>query len=242
MNSRSPHAVMDLPSRRHKGEKIARLAGIMSPGGTVRVLEVGAGSGGISDWFATHPSQRFDVDAVDVVDSRRVSGSYRFTLVEGTALPFDDEFFDVVISNHVIEHVGDPIEQRAHLAEIRRVLKTTGTGYLAVPNRWMLVEPHFRLPFLSWLPASFRSPYVRMARKGQEYDCLPLTKPDADDMLRGSGLDARQHCGDAIRLTYELERPDSWIYRHVIRFVPDWAWRRAESICPTLIYTFKKAA
>src|SRR3546814_9833619 len=67
-------------------------------------------------------------------------------------LPFADDSFDVVLSNHVIEHVGEQPEQLAHLSELRRVLTPGGIGYLAVPNRWMLVEPHYRLAFLSWWP------------------------------------------------------------------------------------------
>ena len=35
-----------------------------------------------------------------------------------------------------------------HLREIRRVLRRDGLAYLAVPNRWALVEPHYRLALL----------------------------------------------------------------------------------------------
>ena len=61
-------------------------------------------------------------------------------VTQGVELPFDDARFDVVISNHVIEHVGDEAAQHAHLREIRRVMKADGSAYLAVPNRWMLTE------------------------------------------------------------------------------------------------------
>jgi SAM-dependent methyltransferase len=47
-----------------------------------------------------------------------------------TALPFPDADFDVVIANHVLEHVAD--DARA-LAEIRRVLRPGGWAMLAVP-------------------------------------------------------------------------------------------------------------
>jgi hypothetical protein len=54
--------------------------------------------------------------------------------------------------------VGDLVDQRHHLSEVRRVMNPTGIGYIAVPNRWMLVEPHYRLAFLSWLPLAWRTP------------------------------------------------------------------------------------
>ena len=68
----------------------------------------------------------------------------------------DDGSFDVVVSNHVVEHVGDREAQRTHLAELRRVLAADGLGYLATPTRWALVEPHFTVPLLSWPPRPLR--------------------------------------------------------------------------------------
>jgi ubiquinone/menaquinone biosynthesis C-methylase UbiE len=53
-------------------------------------------------------------------------------LITGTHLPFADDSFDVVLSNHVIEHVED---QGEHLKELRRVLREDGICYLATPNK-----------------------------------------------------------------------------------------------------------
>ena len=142
---RQPHAVLDLGSRTAKALKIERLLDLQARSQPLRLLEIGTGSGGIAHYFATHPSLRCEVDAVDVVDNRLTTGDYRFQQVEGVALPFADGRFDVVISNHVIEHVGDASAQAQHLREIRRVMHPDGVGYLAVPNRWMLTEPHYRV-------------------------------------------------------------------------------------------------
>ncbi|MDE2148835.1 MAG: class I SAM-dependent methyltransferase [Gammaproteobacteria bacterium] len=103
-----------------------------------RILEVGTGGGGIAHYFGTHPTLRCDVTAVDVHDIREIEEGYRFVKVEGVDLPFDDQSFDLVITNHVIEHVGDYDDQLRHLGEIHRVMKVGGSGYLAVPNCWML--------------------------------------------------------------------------------------------------------
>src|SRR3546814_5478078 len=70
---------------------------------------------------------------------------YAFQVVDGTTLPYSNDTFDIVVSNHVIEHVGNADAQRHHLDEIRRVLAPDGVVYFAAPNRWRLVEPHFRL-------------------------------------------------------------------------------------------------
>lgn len=60
------------------------------------------------------------------------------------------------------------------LSELARVLRPSGIGYLAVPSRWMLVEPHYRLPFLSWMPQRAADAYVRLTGRGEYYDCRPF--------------------------------------------------------------------
>src|SRR3546814_2998804 len=85
-NDRLPHAVQDLPSRRQKGLKIERLLDLSSRGGHIRMLEVGTGTGGVAHYFATHPELDCSVDAVDVVDGRRITEGYSFHLVHGTQL------------------------------------------------------------------------------------------------------------------------------------------------------------
>lgn len=235
--ARRAHAVLDLPSRSHKARKIEQLLDLSDGTGTLRLLEVGTGSGGIAHYFAKHPSGRYEVDAVDVVDNRQIDAGYRYHLVEGIALPFADGAFDVVLSNHVIEHVGDRVAQLAHLAELRRVLKPGGIGYLAVPNRWMLVEPHYRLAFLSWLPRRWRSAYLRLAGKGDFYDCEPLRLPELEAMFTASGLHAENACVPALRATIAIERPGSAFDRALAR-IPDGFIACFRRLIPTLIYRF----
>ena len=46
------------------------------------------------------------------------------------ALPFQDEFFDYILCNHVLEHIPD---DRKAMRELYRVLKTGGSAILQVP-------------------------------------------------------------------------------------------------------------
>ncbi|HXS74090.1 MAG TPA: class I SAM-dependent methyltransferase [Rhodanobacteraceae bacterium] len=232
---RQPHAVLDLPSRRLKGLKIERLLDLPASSQPIRLLEVGTGSGGIAHFFGTHPDLRYEVDAVDVHDNRLVTEGYRFQLVRDTRLPFPDQSFDVVLTNHVIEHVGDAAVQLSHLKEMRRVLRPGGIGYLAVPNRWMLVEPHFKLIFLSWLPHAWRTPYLRMMGRGAHYDCEPLQLKQLEKLLKSAGFRYRNLCVEAMRATFDIERPHSASTR-ILRRVPDGALRPLRRIIPTLIY------
>lgn len=234
---RQPHAVLDLPTRRFKGLKIERLLDLASRPQPIRLLEVGTGSGGIAHYFGTHPTLPCDVDAVDVHDSRLITEGFRYHQVHDTELPFADDSFDVVLTNHVIEHVGDECAQRAHLAELHRVLRPHGVGYLAVPNRWMLVEPHYRLAFLSWWPHAWRTPYLRAMHKGEVYDCEPLQRRQLERLMGQAGFNYRNLCVDAMRLTFEIERPGSMGAR-LLRKTPDLALKPLLGIIPTLIYRF----
>src|SRR5204863_3454637 len=140
-----------------------------------RILDIGTGAGVIADALAAAAGSQGHVDSVDVVDVRVVRDTYAYHRIHATALPFEAAAFDVIVSNHVIEHVGSQERQQETLAEIARTLRVGGVGYVAFPNRFGLVEPHFRLPLLGSLPMSVQDRYVRVARGAPEYDCRLLT-------------------------------------------------------------------
>lgn len=236
---RQPHAVLDLPSRNWKAMKIERLLDLAQRSQPMRMLEIGTGAGGIAHYFGMHPTLRCDVIGVDVCDNRLIRDGYVYRQVQGVDLPFDDTSFDVVISNHVIEHVGDANAQHRHLTEIRRVMKPNGVGYLAVPNRWMLTEPHFQLKFLSWWPHALRTPYLRLMRKGTFYDCEPLQMHQLERMLDAAGFRYRNQCIDAWRATFEIERPHSNSAR-LLRAMPNAVLAPLKRIIPTLIYRIER--
>ena len=68
---------------------------------------------------------------------------------DGCRLPFPDKSFDVVFSNSVIEHLGDPRKHEQYAREIARV----GVRYFVqTPNRWFPIEPHLLTPLVHFLP------------------------------------------------------------------------------------------
>lgn len=235
-NTRQAHADRDLAQRQLKARKIERLLDLENPATAMRLLEVGTGAGGIARYFATRPHGRFEVDAVDTIDNRQTSEGYRFQIVRDVHLPFADGSFDVVISNHVIEHVGDRNAQLMHLREIRRVLREGGVGYLAVPNRWQVTEPHYGVRFLSWLPRPMRSPYLRWRGKGTFYDCEPLTSWAAQRLITDSGFSCKSLTGAAIAVLLEVEHPERVRLRRWIDHIPRPVIALLNPFVPTLIY------
>lgn len=234
---RQPHAVTNLTTRILKAKKIEILLGMknLPYNAPLRILEIGCGSGGIAHYFATHQKLLCEVTGVDVHDSRQVEDGYTFLKVDGVKLPFADNSFDIVITNHVIEHVGEATEQLIHLQEIDRVLSTGGLCYLAVPNRWMLTEPHYNLKFLSWLPRSLRSRYLHWAGKGDFYDCEPPSLKELERMLAETSFNFDNISVLATRITFELEKPYS-LANKVLKKLPDTVLNPFKPIIPTLIY------
>lgn len=93
-----------------------------------------------------------------------VRDGHAFQRALGVELPFADTSFDVVLTNHVIEHVGYARAKNQHLTEIRCVIKPEGNGYLVVPCRSMLTGSRYQIRFLGWRLHAWPRPYVRLLR------------------------------------------------------------------------------
>lgn len=80
-----------------------------------------------------------------------------FTWVQGDACAmtmFQDQQFDIVFSNSVIEHVGDMARQQMFAQEVQRVAKKY---WVQTPYKHFPIEPHFVFPFYQYLPHQTRN-------------------------------------------------------------------------------------
>ena len=59
-------------------------------------------------------------------------------------IPFEDNFFDMVVSNQVFEHVQD---YNHSFKEIKRVLKPGGVSLHYFPSKYRIIESHVKVPF-----------------------------------------------------------------------------------------------
>jgi SAM-dependent methyltransferase len=124
-----------------------------------------------------------DIDVPGVAHAASVFGDKAtFMCADGSALPFEDGSVDLVVFNHIYEHV---VDADAVMDEIRRVLRPDGAAYFAFGNKLAIMEPHYRLPFLSWLPRKAADRYVSAFGKADDYYEQFRTRRGLLDMCRG---------------------------------------------------------
>jgi SAM-dependent methyltransferase len=54
--------------------------------------------------------------------------------------------------------------------EIYRVLKQDGICYLSAGNKYNIIEGHYKLPFLSWLPQILANLYLIITGRNKIYE------------------------------------------------------------------------
>ncbi len=89
----------------------------------------------------------------------------RFFAFDGGTLPFDDNTFDVVFSQQVLEHVP-PDTLDTYYAEEYRVLKPGGVVLHQVPHRLVPYDSHTRTWFVHYLPYGLWQWALRRLGKG----------------------------------------------------------------------------
>jgi SAM-dependent methyltransferase len=225
------HVDSDAQVRTRKAQKISSILQRRAPVGSGgSALDVGCGAG-----FVAHYLQRlgWSVVALDIADQRTTSG-FDFVVGRAEALPFPSETFSVVVSNQVIEHV---VDAAAHLREVRRVLAPGGLAYVATPNRFAVLEPHYKLPFLSWLPRGLADAYVRLLRRAENYDVFPLSRGRLLREAARAGLECDDITPWMVAETAAVERSP---LARLGSALPDGVLRWLSHLSPTFVFVMRR--
>jgi SAM-dependent methyltransferase len=113
---------------------------------TARILDFGCGKG--NTLRALHRLGYINAEGYDVMDYRAGLGAARDHVTLGTLLdlrlPYEDNTFDLVISDQVFEHVQDQVRI---FEELYRITKPGGHGMHIIPARYAPIEGHIFVPF-----------------------------------------------------------------------------------------------
>ena len=151
----------------------------------LRVADIGCSAGFIAEELSAAGGRTigFDIDQPGLAKaSQRFGARVLFVRGDGERIPVADGALDVIVFNHIYEHVVDP---DGVVSELHRVLADDGAIYLGLANRLGVIEPHHRLPFLSYLPPSLADRYVQVAGRGDHYYERLRTRPSLRRLMRG---------------------------------------------------------
>ena len=144
-------------------ERIGRVA-TLQPG--QRALEVGCGLGVWTMHLARQGFKAYGLDLdPDFVEEGRKQAARQgvdahFVAAPAEKLPFDDGYFDVVISSFVLEHVAD---WRVMLREMLRVLRPGGVAYLSTNCVFYPFTNEVRLPLFPYYPGWLKRRLLKLA-------------------------------------------------------------------------------
>ena len=145
-------------SRRFRLKRFRRLFAlidaIVAEKGRCRIADLG-GTAYYWNIVAEDMAQRpLEIALINPREAQLSSGPFIGRAGDATELgDIDDMSFDLVHSNSVVEHVGDWLRMKAMAANVRRLAPAY---YVQTPNFWFPFEPHFRAPFVHWLPEQTR--------------------------------------------------------------------------------------
>lgn len=226
--------MQDEESRRRKGRKVVAILehflGRSELGG-LRALDIGSSTGFMSDEIELAGAEVIgvDIDLPGLSRARERFSEHRLVVAAGEHLPFDRDRFDLAVFNHIYEHTLDPV---AVMVEIRRILRPGGAVYLGLANRLFPIEPHFKLPFLTYLPPAAADRYVRLCRRGDRYHERLRTPSGLRRLCGGFDIWDYTHAVLAQPSTFAAEEDVS----PVLRRVPQRAWRLVDRLLPTYLW------
>jgi 2-polyprenyl-3-methyl-5-hydroxy-6-metoxy-1,4-benzoquinol methylase len=198
----------------------------------LKALDIGCSTGFISDELHKAGARvtGLDIDEPGLQAARlRFGESIELICAGGEDIPAPPQSFDIVIFNHIYEHV---VDAEAVMAEIRRVLRPDGVVYLGLGNRMGILEPHYKLPFLSWLPKRAADRYVRATGKASTYYETFRTRRNLRRMC--AGLNVWDYTYTVLAQSRKFAADDMVPRR--LSAAPTWFWKSLAPVIPTFIW------
>ena len=132
-------------------------------------LDMGASVGFISETVAGAGASVIGIDLDEAalrMGNQRSTRNPVYVVADVGAAPFQSEAFDFIVCSQVYEHTPS-LKLLAN--ELIRLLKVGGICFFSGPNRWAVVEDHYGIPFLSWVPRSWADRVLKWSGKEEAY-------------------------------------------------------------------------
>ena len=131
---------------------------------TTRILDIGCGHTDFLKEVYDRTPHTYGADP-DVTALAKNTTIKNTVTANAEHLPFEDNFFDVVVLAWVLEHLEEP--ERV-FREIHRVLKPNGTVIFLTPNAW-----NYNVWIIRAIPNAFHDFFTRRLYERQEHDTFP---------------------------------------------------------------------
>ena len=118
----------------------------------VKILDIG-GTALYWDMMGLNRENQVWVTVLNLTEDHSAHPNITSIVGDARKIEAEDNSFDIVFSNSVIEHVGTFEDQRQMADEVQRVGKRY---FVQTPNKYFPLEPHFLFPFFQFLPLSIR--------------------------------------------------------------------------------------
>jgi ubiquinone/menaquinone biosynthesis C-methylase UbiE len=208
------------------------------------VVDVGCSTGIMTRHFATSFGRviGLDTDGVGVANGARLAlqagigaAKLQFCGGDGCIMPLADNSVDAVICNQVYEHVDD---QTGLMDEIWRVLRPGGACYFGCGTRHVLIEGHYKLPFLSWVPMRVADWYMKLAGKQARYDVLLLSSRNLKKLVRKFAV--IDYTIDIIKNPAKYADSNRGPLRRGVEKWPDWLLMTILTVIPIHVWILVK--
>jgi 2-polyprenyl-3-methyl-5-hydroxy-6-metoxy-1,4-benzoquinol methylase len=198
-------------------------------------LDLGASTSIMTGHFARHFKRvvALDVDHVGLKSGRQKSaaGNIDYLCCDGTKSSLRDGSVDIIICNQVYEHVED---QHGLAFEIERLLAPDGFCYFGAGNRFVLIEGHYFLPCLSWMPLWSSHLYLKLMGRKVKYDVYLLSLRNLRKLLKNfEMIDFTKaiiddpvgfSADDVIKPHSFLSQMPHWLFRMIFPILPAWVF------------------
>lgn len=231
----------------YKGPKIQKMlavlkdARVISQSRKALALDIGCSRGLFTSAFAPYFDEIVGIDidthALPMARKENRQANVHYAYADSLKLPFSDRSIDLIVCNHVYEHV--PSAEQL-FAEIYRVLKDNGACYLGAASRLTLIEPHYHLPFLSWLPKPLAHLYMKISGKGDHYYERMRTYWGIHKLI--SGFDISDYTLKVVADPDLFKARDLFPQGGLLAKIPMILWKSIYWLLPSYIFVLRKPA